>query len=265
MSAIVINHLSLAFGMRTVIANFNAVIEQGEFIGIFGPNGSGKSTLFRALLGLKPLSAGTIQIFDQAVHKGNPLIGYMPQVRTEASHFTATLSGRARIAATIKGYQWGFPLLSNHKKINEVLDLVQASGYADRPYYQLSGGERQRILLAQALMGKPKLLLLDEPLSNLDPYHQESLIQVIQTICKQFQVTVLFTAHDMNPLLEVMTRLIYIGKEKAMIGTIEEVVNNECLSELYGSPMEVVHLNQQLFVLNRERKMSYDNPHHTDS
>jgi zinc/manganese transport system ATP-binding protein len=265
LSAIDINDLTLAYGNRTVIADFQATIEEGEFIGIFGSNGSGKSTLFKALLGLKEPSKGNIYIFNQPVRKGNPLIGYMPQVRTEPSQFIMTLSGRARIAACINGYKWGLPFHIAKKQINELLDWVNARDFADRPFYQLSGGERQRILLAQALIGKPKLLLLDELLTNLDPYHQDTLIQVVNNICERFHVTVLFTAHDMNPLLGTMNRLIYIAKEKAAIGSGEEVVNNERLSELYDSPMEVVHVNKQLFVISRDRKISYDNinnPHH---
>lgn len=263
MSAIEIFDLTLNYGNRTVIADFNATIESGEFIGIFGPNGAGKSTLLRAILGLIKPYSGSIQIFGRPVHQGDPEIGYLAQtLQSRASH---QLSGRTRIAASLNGQKWGLPLLNKNQKqeITRILKLLNAEEYADRPYTELSGGERQRLLLAQALLHKPRVLLLDEPLTNLDPRYQESLIQIIKNIQQTEKVTVLFTAHDLNPLLGVMDRIIYLARGKGAIGSIDEIVTDKKLSWLYGTPIEVIRHQQRLYVISQERgELADDNHHH---
>ncbi len=252
MPAIAIKNLSLAFGDRQIISHFNANIECGEFIGIFGPNGSGKSTLLKTILGLITPSQGEIYIFDKLQQQGHIEIGYMPQLRPTTS--TGQLSGRARLMACLAGFRWGLPLLNKQQQaeIDWAIHLVKAESYADRPFSQLSGGEQQRLLLAQAILNKPKILLLDEPLNNLDPKHQESLIELVNTIRQQLNAVVLLAAHDLNPLLQVMDRIIYLAQGKAAIGAVAEIVTNEKLSWLYGTPIEVIHHKQQLFVINRD-------------
>ncbi len=252
MNAISIDHLTLGYGVTSVIENFSASVEPGEFIGIFGPNGAGKSTLLRALLGLiKPLS-GHIRIFDALCRRGNPQIGYLSQFRQFAA--TNKLSGRAYLSAVSNGFRWGLPISSQVQKseIENVIQLTRTQDFADRPYLQLSGGERQRLALAQALIGEPRILLLDEPLSSLDPAQQDKMVQLIQSIQQQLGITVLLTAHDMNPLLGVMKKVIYLTHGKAAIGTVDEVVNSETLSWLYSAPIKVVHLGEHLFVIHEK-------------
>jgi zinc/manganese transport system ATP-binding protein len=252
MNAISIDHLTLGYGATPVIENFSATIQPGEFIGVFGPNGAGKSTLLRALLGLIKPRAGRILVFDAACRRGNPKIGYLSQFR----QFSATnkLSGRAYLSAVSNGFRWGLPITSQAQKsqIENVIQLTQTQDFADRPYLQLSGGERQRLALAQALIGEPKILLLDEPLSSLDPAQQDKMVQLIQSIQQQLGITVLLTAHDMNPLLGVMKKIIYLTQGKAAIGTVDEVVNSKTLSWLYSAPIKVVHLDEHLFVIHEK-------------
>ncbi len=252
MSALEINNLTLAYNSRVILDHLDAIIAKGEFIGIFGPNGAGKSTLLRAILGLVPPQEGVIRIFGTPAQRGNPEIGYMPQISQTLS--IGRMNGKTRLAASLGGFKWGIPFNTKKQQheIKRVLTLVNAQDYAERPYSELSGGERQRLLLAQALLNKPKILLLDEPLSNLDPHHQEVLIKLVQQIRLELQVTVLFTGHDLNPLLGIMDRIIYIVRGHAAIGTVDEVVTSDKLSWLYGTPMEVIRHQQRVFVISHE-------------
>jgi zinc/manganese transport system ATP-binding protein len=262
MVSIELKKVTLAFGARKILTDFNASIARGEFIGIFGPNGAGKSTFLRAILGLlKPL-AGEIFLNGRPVYQGNAVIGYMPQ-----SHHVmpqGKLSGRARLAACSFGTKWGLPVLNKKQRteINWAIKMVEAEDYVDRPIVELSGGERQRLLLAQALIGQPEFLLLDEPLSNLDPNHQEKLVQLVQHIRKQLNATILFTAHDLNPLISVMDRIIYLAQGNAAIGTVNEIVTSEKLTWLYKMPIEVLHHQERLFVITQKTGSAEFDSHH---
>lgn len=247
-----INQLSLGYPGQQLLNSFTATILQGEFIGVFGPNGAGKSTLLRAILGLlKPLT-GSIKILGRAVGYHNSLVGYMPQSR--ANFQTHYLSGRAVLSAALHGYRWGLPWSSKiHKQqLERVITLVEAEGFVDQPFCQLSGGQQQRLLLAQALFNDPKILLLDEPLTNLDPHNQDLLIRLIQKAQQEFNATVLFTAHDVNPLLPVMDRVLYLARKNAVLGKAAEVITSEQLSALYEAPMEVIQHAHRLFVFSQE-------------
>lgn len=252
-STIIFDQTTISFNHKAIIQDFIAHIFSGEFIGIFGPNGSGKTTLLRAILGLLQPVHGKISVLGNNAQRGNPAIGYMPQYRSQLppAHF----SGWAMVAAAVQGYRWGIPLISaaQNKLIDQVIELVDAQEFAHRPFVQLSGGEKQRLLLAQVMLDNPRILLLDEPLSNLDPSSQDNLIALIQRIQQQFHATILFTAHDVNPLLGVMNRVLYMANGNAKIGTVDEVITSEQLSQLYGVPIDVIQLQNRLFVLSHER------------
>lgn len=251
--AIVASNITLAYDQQPILRNFNAEIKYGEFIGVFGPNGAGKSTLLKSLLGLKKPIGGNLLVLNKPVRRGHPAIGYLPQMRNQVSHFQ--YSGRAVISAAIAGYRWGLPYLTKEQQqeVERVIDLVEANHYADRAYRTLSGGERQRLLLAKALLDNPKILLLDEPLANLDPRYQESLIELIQSLQQRLQITVLLTAHDVNPLLGVMNRVLYLANGNAALGTVQQVITSEQLSKIYQVPIEVIQHQDRLFVVSKER------------
>lgn len=251
MNAIEFKQLSLAYGQRCIFQDFTANIDAGEFVAILGANGAGKSTLLRSILGLIPPSKGSIALFGQAVHKGAAFIGYMPQMRQNIGN---SLSAYAWLGANLNGYRWGLPVLNAQQKeeLQRVIQLVKAEKIVNRPYSLLSGGERQRLLLAQALLNKPKILLLDEPLMNLDPYYQATLVSLIDDIRLQYGITILFTSHDINPLLTSVDRVLYLAKGKAVIGLVDEIINSKKLSELYGLDIQVIQHEQQLFVINKE-------------
>lgn len=126
---------------------------------------------------------------------------------------------------------------------------MDASRYADSPLGRLSGGEQQRLLIAQALLTHPKLLLLDEPLSNLDIKSAYEVVQLVSRIAKEQNISVILVAHDMNPLLDEMDRVLYLADGNAVIGSVEEVFQNDVLSRLYGYPVEVLRTNGRMLVV----------------
>ena len=217
---------------------------------MLGPNGAGKTTLMRAILGLLPPRSGSIRVLGRPASRGNAAIGYMPQVRGAID--SVRLSGWDFVASGANGHRWGLPLLSAdaRREVDWALDMVQATGLARRPLAETSGGERQRLLLAQALLGRPRLLLLDEPLISLDPHHQRAVVELTRTLQKELGIAVLFSAHEINPLLGALDRVLYLGGGHAALGTVDEVITGPVLSRLYGSAIDVVHVNGRIFVMS---------------
>lgn len=251
MSVIALDHVMLRVGSRIVLSDVSFDIETGEFIGVLGPNGAGKTTLMRAILGLLPPTSGSVKVFGHTPERGNPAIGYLPQLRTVLPDLR--VRGRDFIASSLNGERWGLPSLSLYDRsmIEETLDAVGARDLAARPLSDMSGGERQRLLLAQALIGQPKLLLLDEPLISLDARHQEVAIDVVRKVCRERKITVLFSAHELNQLLGTLDRVLYLGNGQAVLGTVEEVVTAPVLSRLYGTEIQVVRADDHIFVMSR--------------
>jgi len=248
-SAVELQNLTLTRGRRTVLSNVSASIGEGEFIGVFGPNGAGKTTLLHAILGLLPPAAGAIRVFGNSPRNGTALAGYLPQKRAAIGDLR--LRGWDLVASAYQGQRWGPPILGSRgrREVAWALATVEAMELAQRPLAELSGGELQRILLAQALLGKPKLLLLDEPLISLDPRYQQSVVELIKRVQSALGITELLTAHELNPLLGFMDRVLYLGHGRAALGTTEEVITSEVLSRLYDAPIEVLRLNGRIVVV----------------
>lgn len=253
MSVIALDHVTLRIGSRIVLSDVSFDIEASEFIGVLGPNGAGKTTLMRAILGLLPPISGSVKVFGHTPERGNPAIGYLPQLRTVLPDLR--VRGRDFIASSLNGERWGLPSFSLYDRsmIEETLDAVGVRDLAARPLSDMSGGERQRLLLAQALIGQPKLLLLDEPLISLDARHQEVAIDVVRKVCRERKITVLFSAHELNQLLGTLDRVLYLGNGQAVLGTVEEVVTAPVLSRLYGTEIQVVRADGHIFVMSRGR------------
>ncbi len=226
-------------GGRAVWSGVDFVIAEGEFAAILGPNGSGKTTLLRVLLGELPLVAGTASLLGRAPGAVSGRIGYLPQRR----HFDASIRIRGidLVRLGLDGNRWGLPLRRSwRQQVEEVVGLVGASEYASRPIGRLSGGEQQRLLIAQALISRPEVLILDEPLDSLDLPNQTGVAALLARICRQQGVTVLLVAHDVNPLLSYLDRVVYFGAGRAAVGTPREVITAETLGRLYGVPIEVL-------------------------
>jgi zinc/manganese transport system ATP-binding protein len=250
MKAIACSGVTLSYGGRTVLADASFDIAPGEFIGILGPNGAGKTTLMRALLGLVAPQAGHIALFGAPPRRGNPAIGYLPQARGTQAQLR--LRGRDFVASVVDGHRYGLPRLTAAaaRDVDRALDLVRAGQLADQLVEEMSGGERQRLYIAQALIGTPRLLLLDEPLISLDPHHQRDMVALVKTIRDELGVAVLFSAHEINPLLGALDRVLHLGHQQAVIGSVDEVITGPILSRLYDMPVDVMRVNGRIFVMS---------------
>jgi len=248
--AIELKDVTLARGGRTVLAGVSFAIAAGQLIGVFGPNGAGKTTLLQAILGLNRPLQGEIYCHGERARRGNKEAGYLPQQRGTVSDLR--IRGQDFVASACHGERWGLPLLgkAGRREVKEALALVRAEALAARVLSELSGGELQRLLLAQALLGKPRLLLLDEPLISLDLHYQQAVVELVKEIQRHLGITVLFTAHDINPLLGVMDRVLYLGSGQAALGTVEEVINGEVLTRLYDTPIEVLKVKGRVLVVS---------------
>lgn len=262
-SAVEFIDVSLRLGDRTVLADVSLAIPVNAFVGVLGPNGAGKTTLMRAILGLVPPSGGTIRVLGRPATRGNSAIGYIPQIHGASPGLR--LSGWDFVAISAKGHCLGLPLIGKAERadIDRALDLVGARALARRPLGEMSGGERQRLLLAQALVGQPRLLLLDEPLISLDPHRQQEVVTLAKALQVELGVTVLFSAHELNPLLDALDQVLYLGRGQAALGSVDEVITGPVLSRLYGSDIDVVRLKGRIFVMSGSHDVERD-PHQHD-
>ena len=251
-SVVRLDHVQVSLGGKVIQDDMSFSIEDGEYIAVLGPNGAGKSTLLKVLLGLIRPTTGAVEVLGGAPGRRNAHIGYVPQFRAIESDMT--LRGREVVRFGLDGNRWGIglPSRARRERINQVLREVDAVELAEQPIGRLSGGERQRLLIAQALLTDPRLLLLDEPLANLDLSREQEIIGLVRRICRSRGVAVLFVTHDINPLLPDVDRVLYLASGKSAIGTPQAVITKECLSELYGSPVEVVKALGRVFVVGAE-------------
>src|SRR5437899_3031410 len=256
---------AVALGGRIIWQDVRLFVQPGEFLAILGPNGAGKSTFLKAILGLIPLSRGTISVLGHPARRGNAAIGYVPQRR----HFEADVRvrGRSIVRLGLDGRNWGLPVpffqrakaREAARRVQEAIDLVGAGAYADRPIGELSGGEQQRLLIAQALVTRPRILALDEPLDSLDLRNQQGVAGVIRQISQETGAAVLLVAHDVNPILPAVDRVVYIAHGQVEVGTPEEVITTETLSRLYTTPIEVLRASDGRIVVvgQQEEEVSY--------
>ncbi len=258
-------NVTLGFGGRMVLHDVSLSIAQGEFIGVLGPNGAGKTTLLRSILGLIVPRSGRVEVFGERAARGNKRIGYMPQSRTTVAG--SRILGWDFVASAAGGERWGLPWpdAAARREVAWALDMVDAAALARRPLADLSGGERQRLLLAQALLGQPRVLLLDEPLMSLDPRHQQAVVVLAKRMQSELGMTVLFSAHELNPLLAVMDRVLYLGSGHAAIGAVDAVVTGPVLSRLYGAEIEVVRAAGRIFVMAGAHEAEHDAHRHDES
>lgn len=238
---------------RTILDQVSFQVAPGEFTGLIGSNGAGKTTLFRVILGLQAASAGSV-LFGGPPHprehaRRHRLIGYVPQKFL----FDPDVPLRARdlVGLGIDAQRLGVPRPSRSRRalVEEMLHAVDAERFADTRVGKLSGGEQQRILIAHALVARPRLLLLDEPLANLDLGSAHEVVALLARIASEQEVAVLISAHEINPLLPVMDRIVYLAAGRAVSGTTEEVIRPDVLSQLYGHHVDVLHVHGRVLIV----------------
>jgi zinc/manganese transport system ATP-binding protein len=248
-----VDGISVTLSGRRVLDDVRFRVRSGELTGLIGSNGAGKTTLFRVLLGLQPTTAGRVLVDGRPRSRRGRLIGYVPQKIV----LDPDVPMRARdvVALGLEGHRLGMPLPSERRRrlVDDMLRAVGAREFADARVGHLSGGEQQRVLIAHALVSGPKLLLMDEPLANLDLRGEQEVVTLLGRIASEQRIAVLISAHDMNPLLPVTDRIVYLADGRAVSGTVDEVVRSEVLSALYRHPVEVLRVRERILVLGGPR------------
>ncbi len=276
-AAIELRDAHASLGGREVWSGVDLLVRPGEFVAVLGPNGSGKSTLLKAILGLIETAPGTVSVLGGPAGAANRQIGYLPQRHGYDS--SLPIRGVDLVRLGLDGSSWGVPLPVGgawleglgrgaarrraRDRVREAIELVGASAYADRPLGELSGGEQQRVLIAQALVRRPRILMLDEPLDSLDLPNQAAVTALVQRICRTENVAVLLVAHDVNPLLSYLDQVIYLAGGRALQGSVQEVITGPRLSELYGVPIEVLRTRDgRLVVVGQPEAPHVHGPRH---
>jgi zinc/manganese transport system ATP-binding protein len=245
-----VENVSVSLGGRQVLDRVSFSIAAGTFCGLIGSNGAGKTTLLRVILGLIAPGGGRVVVAGGIRSRRNQQIGYVPQKIALESDLP--LRARDLVALGLDGHRFGIsrPSAGRGAAVEEMLNGVGAIQFADSRVGNLSGGEQQRVMIAQALIARPKLLLLDEPLANLDIRAAAGVVELLGRIATEQQLAILLSAHDMNPLLPVMDRVVYLADGRAASGPTEEVVTTETLSRLYGHHVEVIHVQGRVLVVS---------------
>jgi zinc/manganese transport system ATP-binding protein len=243
-----VSGVGVSLSGRRILHDVSLSIEQGEFVGLIGSNGAGKTTLLRVILGLQDATTGTLS-FDGIAGRAAGVIGYLPQ--KVALDTDLPLRARDVVALGLDGQKLGIPLPSKRRRalVDELLEAVGASAFADIRIGQLSGGQQQRVLIAHALISRPRLLLLDEPLANLDIRSAQEIVELLARVSRERGIAVLLSAHDLNPLLPVMDRIVYLADGHAVAGTTDEVVQSAVLTRLYGRRVDVLRVEGRVLVV----------------
>jgi zinc/manganese transport system ATP-binding protein len=262
--AVRVERVTLAYGRRRIWTDLSIDVAPGSFIAILGPNGAGKTSLLRAILGLVAPTSGRIEMFGRPPRRGDPGIGYVPQHQ----HFDAEtpLRGRDLVRLGLDGHRWGIglPNAESSARVARAIGSVESAAYADAPIGRLSGGEQQRLRIAQALVSEPQILLCDEPLASLDLRHQRGITGLLRDWRQRSGGTILFVTHDVNPVLQLVDRVLFVVNGRWAAGTPDEVLTTEQLSALYGSHVDVVRVHDRILVVGEltDSGFNLDEPHH---
>ncbi|WP_246101774.1 metal ABC transporter ATP-binding protein [Streptomyces cyaneus] len=254
---------ALSYGERVLWRDLDLDVRPGEFLAVLGPNGSGKTSFVRALLGGRQLSAGTLTVLGRPPRSGSRHIGYVPQQGTLSAH--ALLRARDLVRFGIDGHGYGPRLRTGavRRRVDEILASVGATAYADVPIGLLSGGERQRVRIGQALATDPRILLCDEPLLSLDLHHQRAVTELVDARRRSHGTAVVFVTHEINPVLGLVDRVLYLARGGFRVGTPDEVLTSEALSQLYGTPVDVIRIRDRIAVVGAPDEVAQP-PHHPE-
>ena len=241
--------VSIRLGGRQILDRVTFSLAPGEFTGLIGSNGAGKTTLLRIVMGLRTPDTGSVRVGGKPLARRARQVGYVPQkIQIEPD---APLRARDLVALGLDGEKLGprLPSRARRERVEEMLAAVDATRFADERVGTLSGGEQQRVLIAHALIGRPKLLLMDEPLANLDIRSAQEIVDQVSRVAKEQGVAVLLSAHDINPLLPVMDKVVYLAEGRAACGATDQVVRSNVLTDLYRHPVSVLRVDGRILVV----------------
>jgi zinc/manganese transport system ATP-binding protein len=244
-----LDRVGVRLGGRDILRDVSFTIRPGEFTGLIGPNGAGKTTLLRVILGLQPVATGSVLIDGAPRPARDASIGYVPQKLAIEPDMPLRVTDVVSLG--LDGNRFGIRLPSRARReaVSDMLTAVGAQRYANARVGELSGGEQQRVMIAHALISRPRLLLLDEPLANLDISSEQGIVSVLAKLAQAERVAVLLSAHDMNPLMPVMDRIVYVAAGRVAVGSTDEVVQPEVLSRLYGQHVDVIRVHGRILVV----------------
>lgn len=266
MPAVRLRNAELTFGARTLWSGLDLDVAAGEFVAVLGPNGSGKTSLLKVLLGLQRLTAGTVEVMGRAPRRGGSTVGYVPQ--QTGFDRDLPIRGCDLVALGLDGHRWGLPWPSarRRRRVAAAVAEVGATSFADHPVGRLSGGEQQRLRMAQALLGDPAVLLFDEPLLSLDMQHQKAITELVDRSRRGRDAAVLFVTHEVNPVLPLVDRVLYLVEGRWAAGPPDEVLTSARLSSLYRTDVDVLTVRGRLVVVGAPDSphLGGDSHHHPD-
>ena len=242
-----VEDVGVVLGGRLIVEGVRFGLAPGEVTGLIGPNGAGKTTVLRVVLGLVRPTSGLVRREGAARRPGG--LAYVPQQHLVDAELP--LRARDLVGLGLDGHRLGIPLPTRRRRelVDEALERVGAAGFADDRIGRLSGGQQQRVLLAHALVARPAVVVLDEPLANLDVRSEQEVAELLGRVAAEHEVAVLVSAHDVNPLLPVMSRVVYLAEGRAVWGTTEEVVRSEVLTRLYRHHVDVLRVHGRILVV----------------
>ncbi|MFJ8077605.1 metal ABC transporter ATP-binding protein [Streptomyces sp. NPDC096176] len=240
---------ALAYGDRVLWRDLDLDVRPGEFLAVLGPNGSGKTSLLRVILGRLQLTAGSLTVLGRAPRRGSRHVGYVPQQKTLPAH--TMLRARDLVQLGLDGHRWGLSLApgTTRRRVDDILASVGATPFANVPVSRLSGGEQQRLRIAQALATDPRIMLCDEPLLSLDLQYQRTVTDLVEGRRRSADTAVVFVTHEINPVLGLVDRVLYLAQGGFRIGTPDEVLTSSTLSQLYGTQVDVVRIRGRIVVI----------------
>jgi zinc/manganese transport system ATP-binding protein len=260
LSVLEVEGVSVSFSGRKVLDDVSFEIRQGEFTGLIGSNGVGKTTLLRIILGLQRPDTGQARLLGESSSGRGRSLGYVPQKVVLDPDIP--IRARDLVALGLDAQRYGFRRRTSAQRelVDKMLHDVDAEHFAGARVGTLSGGEQQRVLIAHALVSRPNLLLLDEPMANLDPKSVQEIVALLHRVARNNELAILLSAHEMNALLPVMDRIVYVTNGRVASGTTDEVVRSDVLSKLYGHHVDVLKLHGRVLVVAEAGAEAHDIP-----
>jgi ABC-type Mn2+/Zn2+ transport system ATPase subunit len=227
-----LERVTCSYGAVPVLANVSLTITRRQFSGIVGPSGAGKTTLLRVMLGSAPPAIGTVR------RASGLRLGYVPQVETINWSFPVTVSECVLMART-SGRILPWRSHTEREEVRQVLARLGIEDLADRHIRELSGGQQQRMFIARALLGRPELLLMDEPASGVDVRTRHEVLHLLDELNRD-GLAIVLTTHDLNGIAAHLPHLVCINTEVIGAGAPRDVLTPPVLERTYGARMEVL-------------------------